>query len=105
MKYLSSLAIAGAAMTVFAAASPAFADGWDRSRTVVGPEGGVWTFNGRGSCDHGECSSEQRWTGPGGGTVTRRGGTRCYDGVCEGTAKWTGPRGNSGVVKRRFERY
>ncbi len=105
MKRMTCIAAIGAAMTLFAAASPAYADGWKRERTVIGPHGGVSTFRGSGYCDDGECASKQKWTGPHGRTVTRRGSTSCHDGYCEGTAEWTGSRGNTAVVKRRFHRY
>lgn len=104
MKHFASLAALGAVMTMFTFASPAYADGWERSRTVIGPYGGKRTFESRGSCEHGSCSSEQRWTGPRGRTVTRRGSTSCYGGECSGSAEWSGPRGTTSV-KRRFQRY
>ena len=86
MKQLSSLAAIGAALTVFAVASPAYADGWERSRTVHGPYSGEHNFRGSGNCNDDSCSSRQEWTGPGGGTITRKGSTSCYDGYCEGSA-------------------
>lgn len=105
MKKLTTLAAIGAALTVFAAASPAYADGWDRQRVIIGPHGGEHHFKGRGYCDEHGCASQQRWTGPRGRTLTRKGSTDCYGGYCEGKAVWTGPRGNSAVVKRRFRRW
>jgi hypothetical protein len=105
MKHLTSLAAVGAAMTLFAAASPAYADGWDRSRTVIGPDGGQYTAHGEGYCEDGHCSSQQQWTGPRGRTVTRQGSAECHDGYCRGRATYTGPNGGQAVVKRRFRRY
>ena len=105
MKKVTSLAALGAVLTVFAAASPAYADGWERQRTVIGPYGGERNFHGGGYCDEDGCDSHQQWTGPHGQTVTRKGYTDCYGEVCRGKAVWTGPNGNQAVVKRRFRRW
>lgn len=105
MKRLTTLTAIAAALTVFAAASPAYADGWERERSIYGPYGGERHFYGSGDCDDNGCASHQHWTGPGGRTLTRKGYTDCYGGKCEGTAVWTGPRGNEAVVERRFRRW
>ena len=105
MKKLTAIAAIGAAMTMFAAASPASADGWDRSRTVIGPHGGEHEFEGRGYCDEDGCASRQRWRGPHGRTLTRRGHTECHDDHCERTSVWVGPRGHKRVVRHHFHRY
>ena len=105
MKKVTAIVAIGAAMTIFTAANPAYADGWQRSRKVIGPYGGVHTFEGRGYCNENGCKSRQQWTGPRGRTLTRHGRTKCYDGYCQGSAKWAGPHGGSAVVKRRFRRY
>lgn len=103
MKSLTVLAAIAAGSLVFA--SSASAQGWERSRTAVGPYGGTATFNGAGSCSGGTCSSHQSWTGPGGNSVTRDGSTSCSGGACNGTTTWTGPRGNTVSRSRRFHRY
>lgn len=105
MRKLTTLAAIGTALTVFAAASPAYADGWERSRSVTGPYGGERHFYGSGSCDEYGCASRQEWSGPNGGTVTRQGYTDCYGDHCRGKAVWTGPNGNKTVVRRNFRRW
>lgn len=105
MKTVKAIAAIGAAIAMFTTANPAYADGWERSRTIIGPNGGKHMVEGSGYCDAYGCESRQRWTGPRGRSVTRHGSTECYDGYCEGWAKWTGPNGGSTVVNRRFRRY
>ena len=105
MRKLTTLAAFGAVLSVFAAASPAYADGWERSRKITGPHGGERSFYGRGDCDYDGCSSQQQWKGPNGRTVTREGSSDCYGRYCEGEAVWTGPNGGQAVVERRFRRW
>ena len=64
MKKVTAIVAIGAAMTIFTAANPAYADGWQRSRKVIGPYGGVHTFEGHGYCNENGCKSRQQWTGP-----------------------------------------
>ena len=103
MSRLPLLSLASA--FVFLSTIAADAQGWSRSRTTIGPHGGVWSFNGGGSCAGGSCSSNQVWTGPGGRSVTRHGSTSCTYGYCEGTATFSGPSGGTVTRHRTFRRY
>lgn len=103
MKKLAVVAMAAVLGTAFAAS--ANAQGWERNRTTVGPNGGVWTFKGQGECYGGSCGSNQVWTGPAGNSVNRSGSSSCAGGSCSGTATWTGPRGKTVQRSRSFRRY
>lgn len=103
MSRLPLLSLASA--FVFLATTAADAQGWSRSRTTVGPHGGVWSFNGNGSCAGGTCSSNQVWTRPNGQSVTRHGSTTCSYGHCQGSATYTGPNGGTATRHRSFHRY
>lgn len=94
-----------AAALVLAIASTTAAEaGWKRNSTTVGPNGGVWSSTGSGSCSGGSCASNQTWTGPGGNTVTRNGSTSCANGSCSGTATYTGPGGRTVTRNRSITR-
>lgn len=97
--------LAATAALVGLIAATTSANAWERSRRTVGPNGGVWTFNGKGNCANGSCNSQQRWTGPNGGTVNREGSTTCAGGVCNGSSRWTGPNGRQVETQRQFRRY
>lgn len=104
MKHFAPLAIAAAFM-VAGAASASAQEGWSRSKTVTGPNGGVYSAQGSGSCSGSHCSSTQRWTGPAGNTVTREGSTGCRGAWCRTTATYTGPNGGTATRARVYRRY
>ncbi|MEL6375253.1 MAG: hypothetical protein AAFR04_14955 [Pseudomonadota bacterium] len=102
MTFAKTTAVAAALF--FASVLSAQAQGWDRSVSGVGPNGGTWSKSASGSCAGGVCSSNQRYTGPRGNSFTRSGTSSCAGGVCSGTATYTGPRGRSFTRTLRFRR-
>ena len=93
-----------ATAVLFAGAVVTDANAYSRSARTVGPNGGVWSSTGSGSCSNGSCASSQRATGPAGNSVTRQGSTQCSGGSCNGTATYTGPRGESATRTRSVSR-
>lgn len=104
MKRFAPLALTAAFLVAGATAASAQAS-WSRSKTVVGPHGGVYTAQGSGSCAGNRCSSTQRWTGPAGRTITRSGSTACRGAWCRTTATYTGPHGGTATRGRVYRRY
>lgn len=104
MKRFAPLAL-GAVFMVAGATAASAHDSWSRSKTVVGPHGGVYSAQGSGSCAGNRCSSTQRWTGPAGNTVSRSGTTGCRGAWCRTTARYTGPNGGSATRSRVYRRY
>lgn len=104
MKRFAPLALAVVFM-VFGAAAASAQEGWSRSKTVTGPNGGVYSAQGSGSCSGNRCSSTQQWTGPAGNTVTRSGTTGCRGAWCGTKATYTGPNGGTATRTRVYRRY
>lgn len=104
MKRFAPFALTAAFIVAGATAASA-QQGWSRSKTVTGPNGGVYTAQGSGSCSGGHCSSTQRWTGPEGNTVMRSGSTGCRGAWCRTTATYTGPNGGNATRSRVYRRY
>jgi hypothetical protein len=101
MKTILPLVIA--ALVSLSSVSMAHAE-WKRNSTATGPNGGVITQQGAGSCANGVCSSNQTWTGPNGRQATRQSQTICYQGVCKRAATVTTPAGKqfkrTGTISR-----